>query len=484
MKRIYAPLIALTLILVSLCRAADHQEWIPLFNGENLDGWTPKFSDHKLGENPGNVFRVQDGKLQVNYEDTEKFTHSFGHLYYKTPYSHYKLRGEFRFFGEQLKNAPEWAFRNNGFMLHCQTPESVGFDQDFPTSIEMQFWGNREEMNRHMGNLYTPGTVVMLDGKPTQSHDSSSPRFTGLDWIEVEVEVHGHDVVIHRVNGEEVLRYKYPQLHDGTPVRGGHIAIQAETHSTEFRKIEILPLPGNAPITHNGSGLSTLMNQPPRGYKALFNGENLDGWKMHPESEGHWKVDQGVIDYDAQSEAPNGEKHLWTEESFRDFELHVDWRIKEAPADFDMTFILPDGTNLRDENGEVVTIRRPNADSGILLRGEMKSQCNIWCWPVGSGEVWGYRNDERFPTEVHAGVTPDHYADKPVGQWNNFVITMKRDRLTVVLNGVTIIEDAQLPGVPERGPIGLQHHGGKNEDGTWNGASSLVQFRNIFIRKL
>ena len=126
----------------------------------------------------------------------------------------------------------------------------------------------------------------------------------------------------------------------------------------------------------------------------------------------------------------------------------------------------------------------PNADSGIYLRGMSKYQLNIWCWPIGSGEVYGIRNNEKLPQEIRAGVTPNRKADKNVGEWNRFVITMKGDRLTVVLNGHTIIENALLPEVPEKGRIALQHHGGKKPDGTWSPASSLVQFRNVFIKPL
>jgi hypothetical protein len=149
-----------------------------------------------------------------------------------------------------------------------------------------------------------------------------------------------------------------------------------------------------------------------------------------------------------------------------------------------MPIVMPDGSHKKDPNGEVIRLRMPNADSGVLLRGQMKSQCNIWCWPVGSGEVYGYRMDKKMPPEVRAAVTPSRRADKPVGEWNKFIITMKGDRLTVDLNGQTVIENAQLPGIPEEGPIGFQHHGGKDKDGNYNNSASLVQFRNVFIKEL
>ncbi len=219
------------------------------------------------------------------------------------------------------------------------------------------------------------------------------------------------------------------------------------------------------------------------GWKPLFNGENLDGWKIPEGDNGHWKVVDGVIDYDAQSEA-KGNRNLMTERSFGDFELSIDWRLKKTTGLYPMPTVLPDGSNKKDADGRVITTPRPNADSGIFLRGSGKAQINIWCWPIGSGEIWGYRNDAKMPPEVRAGATPKVHADRPVGKWNTFLITMKGDRLTVKLNGKTVIDDAQLPGVPAEGPIGLQHHGGMNKKtGKFSPASSLIQFRNVYIRR-
>ncbi len=217
-------------------------------------------------------------------------------------------------------------------------------------------------------------------------------------------------------------------------------------------------------------------------FQSLFNGKDLTGWKVPEGDNGHWKVVDGVIDYDAQSEAP-GEKHLWTEKSYKDFTLKIDWRIKETTGYYDVPYVLPDGSVVLDADGNKVTHKIKNADSGIYLRGTSKAQLNIWCWPIGSGEVYGYRNDPEQSPEVRAGVTPKLNADNPIGAWNSFEITVRGDRLTVVLNGETIIENAQLPDLPEEGPIALQHHGGK-KDGVFSPASSLVQFRNIEIKDL
>jgi len=172
------------------------------------------------------------------------------------------------------------------------------------------------------------------------------------------------------------------------------------------------------------------------GFRPLFNGTDLAGWKADEEARKHWGVEDGVIKYDGKN------TDLWTEASFKDFILKVEWRLPKP------------------------------GDSGIYLRGSSKSQVNIWCNDLGSGEVYGYRTDKNQPEEVRQAVTPKKRADKPVGEWNAFVITMKGDRLTVVLNGEEVISGAQLPGVKPDGPIALQHHGG------------LIEFRNILIKEL
>ncbi|MEM9280336.1 MAG: DUF1080 domain-containing protein [Verrucomicrobiota bacterium] len=218
------------------------------------------------------------------------------------------------------------------------------------------------------------------------------------------------------------------------------------------------------------------------GFVSLFNGENLSGWVIPKGDNGHWKVIDGVIDYDALSEAP-GDKNLWTERDFKDFTLKIDWKIKETSGLFSMPTVLPDGTYKLDADGKKITKPTPNADSGIFLRGSAKHQVNIWCWDIGSGEVYGIRNDPNTDPEVRAALTPRLKADNPVGEWNTFEITVKGERLTVILNGRTVIENAFLPDVPSSGPLALQHHGGM-KDGKYSPASSLVQFRNISIKEL
>ncbi len=224
-------------------------------------------------------------------------------------------------------------------------------------------------------------------------------------------------------------------------------------------------------------------NTPPDGFTSLFNGQDFTGWKVPEGDNGHWKVVDGVIDYDALSEA-KGDKSLYTEREFGDFVLHVDWRIKETPfVNPNVRYILPDGTHARDIAGKELKLSLPDSDSGIFLRGSGRNQVNIWCWPIGSGEFYGYRMDAKMPPEVRAAVTPRTQADNPVGEWNHFEIAMRGDHVSVVLNGKTVIPDAQLPGIDPRGALALQHHGGQR-DGQWAGPPSLLQFKNIYIQEL
>lgn len=222
--------------------------------------------------------------------------------------------------------------------------------------------------------------------------------------------------------------------------------------------------------------------QVPDGFVSIFNGKDFTNWKVPAGDNGHWKVVDGAIDYDAESEAEK--KDLWTSKDYKDFTLMVDWRIKETPwSNPRVPLVLPSGLHKTNEKGEEITMLVPDSDSGILIRGFSKCQANIWGWPIGSGEVYGYRMDEKMPPEVRRGVTPLTNADKDIGEWNTFKITVKSNRMTIELNGQLVIDNAELPGLPEQGPIGLQHHGSK-KDGEWVSPPSLVQFRNIYIKEI
>jgi hypothetical protein len=238
----------------------NQPDWIQLFNGKNLDGWTPKFSKHDLGENFNDTFRVDNGVLQVRYDKWTKFDGEFGHMFYKDSFSHYRIAAEYRFVGDQVAGGPGWARRNNGLMLLSPHPKTMLKDQDFPISIEVQLLGGLGDGKpRTTANLCTPGSNVVFNGKLHTAHctNSTSKTYDGDQWVRVEVEVHGDDLVRHFVEGATVLEYTKPQIGggsvspvdpavkvDGTPMTSGYISIQAETAPTDFRKIEILNLEG------------------------------------------------------------------------------------------------------------------------------------------------------------------------------------------------------------------------------------------------
>lgn len=230
--------------------------WIQLFNGKDLNDWKIKISGHKLAENYKNTFQVEDGVLKVVYDEYEKFNGEFGHLFYKSKFSNYKLRLEYRFTGNQTPGAPEWAFKNSGIMFHSQPPETMELDQNFPISIEFQLLGGNGTDPRPTGNLCLPGTDVIRDSVLVKENcvNSSAPTFHDAQWISAEVEVHSDSLIRHFINGELVLEYAKPQLDPGDAaaaafiqngdnlLKEGYIALQAESHPVEFRKVELMIL--------------------------------------------------------------------------------------------------------------------------------------------------------------------------------------------------------------------------------------------------
>ena len=256
-RRRLGPLLC-AFVVVSFTFEARGEEkgWIALFNGRDLDGWTPKIKGYPAGENFGDTFRVEDGVLKVSYDKYKKFDGKFGHLFYKTPFSHYRLRVEYRFVGEQCPGGPSWALRNSGVMIHSQSPESMRKEQEFPVSIEVQFLGGNGRDKRPTANVCTPGTNIVMGGKLITQHctNSKAKTYHGDQWVTVEAEVHGNGTIKHIVDGETVIEYEKPQLDpndadarkliagDGVMLSEGYIALQAESHPVEFRKVELMPL--------------------------------------------------------------------------------------------------------------------------------------------------------------------------------------------------------------------------------------------------
>jgi len=257
----YIPFIALLFLLFSCTQNTEQvppeKEWISLFNGQDLSNWTPKFVGYEAGYNYKNTFRVDSGILKVSYSEYDSFNYEFGHLFTDQSFENYRLRAEYRFTSNPLPNAPEWAFRNNGFMLHSQSAQSMLVGQNFPVSLEAQPLGGRAEGERPTMNLCTPGTNVVMGDSLHTIHcvSSSSETYRGDQWVAVEMIVYGDSVIHHLVEGDTVITYFSPTIGGdylddvdtalfvlGTRLQKGHIAIQAESHDTEFRKIELLKL--------------------------------------------------------------------------------------------------------------------------------------------------------------------------------------------------------------------------------------------------
>lgn len=237
----------------------NKEEWISLFDGSNYDAWTPKFAGSELGMNYKDRFIYEDSLLSVRYTAIDTFKGNFGHLYYKDKFSHYKLRAKYRFVGEQMTNGPGWAFRNNGLMLHCQEPSTLGLNQDFPISLELQLLGGGGTDDRTTANLCTPGTNVVMGDSLFTPHciGSVSKTYHGDQWVEVEALVLGDSLVQHIMEGQVVLEFNKPTIgggnvggyiesayKEGTPLKEGYISIQAETHPIDFKSIELLNLCG------------------------------------------------------------------------------------------------------------------------------------------------------------------------------------------------------------------------------------------------
>lgn len=261
------PVLFLLLAFLTACNANSKQnaegdqeaqgEWIQLFNGKDLDDWTVKIAKHELNDNFGNTFRVEDGVLKVSYDGYEDFDRRYGHIFYKDPFSAYKLRIEYRFVGEQAPGGEGWAFRNSGAMLHGQSPQSMTKDQDFPISIEGQLLGGDGTNDRTTSNLCTPGTNVVMGGELFTPHcvNSNSKTYHGDQWVTAEFIVLADSVIHHIVEGDTVLTYYQPQIgggnvsnhdpaekRDGELIKEGYISLQSESHPIEFRKVELYDL--------------------------------------------------------------------------------------------------------------------------------------------------------------------------------------------------------------------------------------------------
>ncbi|CAL4869273.1 hypothetical protein MMA231_03564 (plasmid) [Asticcacaulis sp. MM231] len=255
MKNLMGMSLALIITTIPVTALATEAKWEPLFDGKTLEGWTAKIAGHAVGEDPLHTFVAQDGVIRVSYAHYKTFEGAYGHLFWKAPLKAYRLRFEYRLFGEPLPDIKEWEISNSGVMLHAQAPESMRREQAFPVSLEFQLLGIPRPTEEPTGNLCTPGTSVVIGAKRDERHCilSSSPVLQVGLWTQAEIEVLPNGEITHFINGKPVLNYSMPELDpadkDAVPLittaggllqlRQGYIALQAEGQQIEFRNIEV-----------------------------------------------------------------------------------------------------------------------------------------------------------------------------------------------------------------------------------------------------
>jgi hypothetical protein len=259
------------IICFSVINANAQKGWINLFNGKDLKDWKVKIAKHDLNDNYANTFRVENGVMKVSYDGYTSFDQQFGHIFYKKPFSSYLLKVTYRFVGEQAKGGESWATRNSGAMLHCQAPETMLKNQDFPISIEGQILGGDGEHDRPTSNVCTPGTNIFFNGKLFTQHclDSKSKTYAGDQWVTAEFLVLGDSVIKHIIEGEVVLEYTKPQIGggnvsnydpkvkvDGKALTSGYISLQSESHPIEFKTVQLFDL---QPYTKNKVKLDRIL---------------------------------------------------------------------------------------------------------------------------------------------------------------------------------------------------------------------------------
>jgi hypothetical protein len=408
-------IITLSAIASYLVNAEQGLKMRSLFNGKDLTGWK------------GEGYIVEEGAISCTPKGRNLMT--------EETFSNYILEFDFLL-------TPG---ANNGLGIHYP-----GTGDGAYTGMEIQVLDNTAEKYKNLKEYQFHGSIYTL----------APAKKSGLkpvgEWNHQRVTVIGSKLQVI-LNGETILEADLDELskkdlkHEGVKRRAGHIAWLGHGDKVSYKNIQIADL---APTVDEAA----LQKE---GFTQIFDGATLKGWKHEPETK-NWSAINGVLKHDG---TPTPTKDLWSEKSYVDFTMLIDWRWSGRGQMKMQPVVKPDGN-------DAGKVEIEELDSGVYLRGNNKSQVNFWNWTVGSGEVYGYRTNKQLPAEIRAGVTPKMKADKPLGEWNKTVITMKGDRLTVTLNGQLVIENAQLPNVPKDGPIGLQHHG------------QAIDFANIWIKEL
>ncbi|TWT91501.1 3-keto-disaccharide hydrolase [Stieleria varia] len=438
----------------------NEHTWTSLFNGQDLSGW--------IGDTEG--YTVENGTLVCKKGGKTLFS--------EKQYSDFAFQFEFK-----LEESG-----NNGIGIRVPQGGHAATD-----GMEIQILdhdGTRYQGDAKMENGQTRRLSWL---KPWQYHGSIYgivPAKTGYlkpvgQWnTETIIAVDDHVMVI--LNGAVIVD---AFLENTTPVDGGkhpgmkntsgHLCFAGHSDRVEFRELKLADLSKAKPLIKNATD-----NTPPPGFKALFNGADLTGWKglahknanerraltgealqqaqakADEQMREHWSVVDGLLTYDGKGQS------LCTERDYGDFEFYVDWKIP------------------------------PGADSGIYLRGT--PQVQIWDpWDarvkngeslpetpqqwvaaykngrnLGSGGLWNNKRSRNSPTIL---------ADNPPGQWNTFFIRMVGEKVSIWLNGKQIVDRVTLENYWDKSgltpvfrsdQIELQHHG------------SELFFKNLYLREL
>ncbi len=439
-------LVPLTMLAFAAPLAAqDADGFVPLFNGRDMTGWVRV-------NGAEDTFTARDGMII----DTGV---PIGVMRSARMYENFILEYEWR----HMKSGG-----NSGcFAWSDGLPNTGG---PFPRGIEVQVLdpgyavahkGANEWFTTH-GDLFpvrgatmTPTGRISKTGQrsfPTEDRTKPSP-----EWNHYHLVANAGELRLS-VNGKEVTVGK-----DCVP-RKGYLSLEAEGSEAHFRNLRIKELPTtNTPPEQTANAYE--------GFKPLFTGKDFGGWKVNDTIAAAWSVSGSHFTSKGGAKGPGLD--LWTEKKYRDFTLCADWRLTKKPQPKALPTFTADGLYARNAQGQIIKAEIPDAgDSGIHLRGDARYQVNIWSQPMGSGDINELHKDEKIPAELRRAMLPKMRADEPFGKWNRFFITLKGDRVTVVLNDQTVIDNAQLPGIAPEGPIALQYHG---DD---------VEFANLFIREL
>ena len=440
----YAAVALVVSLDVGPIRAEDADGFVPMFNGRDLTGWVPL----NVAED---TFFVRDGMIVTTGVPT-------GLMRTERMYENFILELDWRHMADA---------GNSGVFTWADGLPSVG--GPFPRGIEVQVLdpgyakrkGANEWFTTHGDIFPVRGATMTPTGRISKTGVRSFPiedrTKPSPEWNHYRLVADSGELRLS-VNGKEVTVGK-----DCVP-RKGFLCLEAEGSECQFRNLRIKELPSsNTPPEQTAN--------PYEGFHSLFNGKDLGGWKTDDAINAVWSISNSRF---VSKDGVKGRNlDLWSEKSYRDFVLCVDWRLAKKPALKALPTFTDDGLYARDANGQIIRKEIPNAgDSGIHLRGDSRYQVNIWSQPMGSGDINALHKDEKLPADVRRAMLPKVKADAPFGKWNRFFITLKGDRLTVVLNEQTVIDDVELPEIPPEGPIGLQYHGDN------------VEFTNIFLREL